>query len=378
MRIVMENVVHDPQAKRGIGSYFQNLVEALSRQDDSNSYILFNYFFGDFEAKSLRVFSVDKKNFSNLIRRWPQRIVEFIEWRLGSRLIERLLPQDTGIYHAIETRLPHFGSKIKTVVTVHDLMADLFLPSGNRIGRIQRDACQRGDRLIAISENTRKDLIERYNVPKAKISLIYYGLDHRLFRPIADRAARDEVRRRYRLPERFLLGTGPFEARRNMEGLLAVFGELAGAHKDLSLVLVGGRNFYFDRIAANIRELGLEARVHLPGHVPQQDLAVFYNLAEVFVYPSLYEGFGLTPLEALACAAPVITSRVSSIPEVVGDAALLIEPHDLSQLRSALTRILAEPALRQELAGRGPERAKRFSWETAAEQTRTVYSGLSR
>ncbi len=375
MKIAIENVLFNQQDKRGIGTYLEKLADAMALQGDGDEFILFNYFFRDFERKSREVAAVERKNFSYCIRRFPQRWAEWLEWKAGVPIVGRLLPGGVDIYHGIETRLPRLSRKIKTVVTVHDIMLGLFPQWANRSCEIERSACRRADHLIAISENTRKDLVKTYGIPEEKITVIHYGMDHAVFFPIRDKDRLDEVRSRYRLPKRFLLSTGPFEPRRNTEGLLEVFGSLCKEEdlKDLHLVVPGRHNFYFDTVRRKISELRLDERVLLPGHIPHADLAAMYSLCDAFVYPSLYEGFGLTPLEALACGTPVVTSRVASIPEVVGDAAVLVDPKDSGDIKAAVLRVLRDNALRLELRARGPLRAKNFEWKTAAERTRALY-----
>ncbi len=378
MKIAIENVLYNQRHKRGIGTYLEKLVDAMALQGDGDEFILFNYFFRDFERKRREVAAVERRNFSYCIRRFPQRWAEWLEWKAGFPIVGRLLPKGIDIYHAIETRLPSLSRRIKTVVTVHDIMLGLFPQWTTSSCEIQRSACRRADRLIAISENTRKDLVKTYGIPEDKITVIPYGMDHSVFHPIHDRHRLDEIRSRYRLPERFLLSTGPFEPRRNTEGLLEVFGSLIQeeALKGLHLVVPGRHNFYFGTIQRKISELRLDARVLLPGHIPHNDLAAMYVLSEAFVYPSFYEGFGLTPLEALACGVPVVTSRVASIPEVVGDAAVLVDPNDNGELKAAVLRVLRDRALRQELRRKGPLRARKFNWKTAAERTCALYRQL--
>jgi glycosyltransferase involved in cell wall biosynthesis len=383
LKIVLENVVHSQRTKRGIGTYLQNLATSLAVQDPSNQYVLFNYFFRDFEVRKNEILTIDAPNFTNCVRRAPQSAVEFLEWERGVPVVDRLLPRDVQVYHAIESRLPRLNSRIKTVVTVHDLFAELFpqwfTGKAETLQRLQRDACRRADRIIVISQNTRKDVQRLYAIADDRIDVIVYGMDHATFYPIENPERLRDARARYGLPERFLLSTGPFEPRRNTERLLEVFAALSAdaAAKDLFLVLTGGANAYAEVLRRKIAELGIEKKVILPGHVPQSDLAALYRLAEIFVYPSLYEGFGLTPLEALACGAAVIASNASSIPEVVGEAAVLIDPTNAHEMKAAILRLLNDPRARTDLGARGPAQAKKFTWDAAAARTRDVYRTLS-
>jgi glycosyltransferase involved in cell wall biosynthesis len=179
------------------------------------------------------------------------------------------------------------------------------------------------------------------------------------------------------LPERFVLFLGTIEPRKNVTTLVDAFAALIAAEArraaGLQLVVAGGRGWLSDPVYARVEELGLQDRVRFAGYVPEQDKALWYNAASCFCYPSLYEGFGLPPLEAMACGSPVVTSNVSSLPEVVGDAALTVDPLDSAALCDALRRVLFDRRLKDELSALGAARARRFSWSEAARQTADVY-----
>jgi glycosyltransferase involved in cell wall biosynthesis len=174
------------------------------------------------------------------------------------------------------------------------------------------------------------------------------------------------------LPERIILTVGTLEPRKNLTGLLDAFATIA-PETDADMIVVGGQGWLYDTALARVATLGLTGRVRFVGHVPDDDLPLWYNAATVFVYPSRYEGFGLPPLEALACGTPTITSSTTSLPEVVGEAALLVEPGDADALAVMLRRVLAEPALRARLSAAGPPRAASFTWARAAAATRAAY-----
>ncbi|MCL4534357.1 MAG: glycosyltransferase family 4 protein, partial [Bacteroidetes bacterium] len=179
------------------------------------------------------------------------------------------------------------------------------------------------------------------------------------------------------VPERFILYLGTLEPRKNVERLIEAYARLKRAgeipHK---LVLGGARGWLYDRIFARVHELSLEEDVLFTSYIPYHELPLWYNLADIFIYPSLYEGFGLPPLEAMACGTPVVTSSGSSLPEVVGAAAMTVDPLDVSAIASAIARVLNEPSLRERLKAEGPRRAARFSWTNAAEQTLKTYHSV--
>lgn len=260
-----------------------------------------------------------------------------------------------------------------TVVTVYDL-SFLRMPErfrrGNRwyLQMFTRWSCRRARRIIAISENTRRDLVALFGIPPERINVIRPGVGPQ-FRPLPpDQVA--AFRRAKGLPERFVLYLGTLESRKNLITLLDAFARLTPRVK---LVLAGGTGWMFAEVFTRVQSLGLEGDVIFPGYVPDEELPLWYNAATVFVYPSLYEGFGMPPLEALACGTPAVVSNTSALPEAVGDAGMLVRPDAVDEWRQALQRLLDDAALRAELGARGRAHATRFSWERAAEETVAVY-----
>ena len=271
-------------------------------------------------------------------------------------------------------------SPCPTVVTVLDLSFLLYPAAFKTFKRsylrlMTRLSVRRASRVIAISESTRRDVIERLGVPGERVQTVYCGVDPS-FQP-APAARVEDFRRRKGLPERFVLFLGTIEPRKNVQRLVSAFDELLDrvpiAAPDLHLVIAGAKGWFFGNVFAQVEELGLQDRVHFPGYVPEEEKVLWYNAATCFCYPSLYEGFGLPPLEAMACGVPVVTSNTSSLPEVVGDAGLTVPPQDTGALSEALYRVVVDPELCADLVRRGRIRATRFSWAEAARQTVAVY-----
>ncbi|MGQ0603952.1 MAG: glycosyltransferase family 4 protein, partial [Anaerolineales bacterium] len=184
------------------------------------------------------------------------------------------------------------------------------------------------------------------------------------------------VRRQYKLPARFILYVGTIEPRKNLNTLLEAYAVLRRSLPDVGLVIAGGKGWLYDDFFARLRALSLEPHVTLTGYVPEADLPALINCAEVFAYPSVFEGFGLPPLEAMACGVPVIASNASSLPDVVGEAGLLLAPKDVRAWVEALSGVLVNPALRDDLRARGLRRAQSFTWQAAAQKTLAVYQSL--
>jgi glycosyltransferase involved in cell wall biosynthesis len=271
-------------------------------------------------------------------------------------------------------------SPCPTVVTVLDL-GFLYYPEAIKRGRrlylqwMTHLSVRRARRVIAISANTRRDIIARFRVAPERVETVYCGVDRR-FQPLPaqDVAA---FRQQKGLPERYILFLGTIEPRKNVTSLLSAYAQLVERApvetSGLALVIAGAKGWFYRDVFTQVEALGLAQRVHFPGYVPEAEKPMWYNAATCFCYPSLYEGFGLPPLEAMACGVPVITSDTSSLPEVAGDAARMVPPLDVDALCTALHELVTKPSLRAELAQRGRRQAQRFSWEQAARQTVQIY-----
>jgi glycosyltransferase involved in cell wall biosynthesis len=206
-------------------------------------------------------------------------------------------------------------------------------------------------------------------VSPEKVEVIYCGVD-KAFRPFPERKVAS-FRQQRGLPEKIILFVGTIEPRKNLARLVEAYSHLRD--RSVKLVIGGARGWLYEEVFARVEELELTGDVLFPGYIPPDELPLWYNVAELFVYPSLYEGFGLPPLEAMACGTPVITSNVSSLPEVVGEAGLTVDPMDSEGLAETINQMLDDGALRQSMRERGLARASRFSWTKAARETVRVY-----
>ena len=303
-----------------------------------------------------------------------------VEWFTG--------PVD--IFHSTDFVLPPVR-QARTILTVHDLTF-MRLPECAEAGlraylnKVVPRSIEQADLVLADSQSTENDLIELLGVSLDKIEVVYAGVERR-FRPMEGEIALQRVRERYGLDFPFILSLGTLEPRKNFTGLIEAYalmrGRRAGFHtcqgrgdRELKLVIAGGKGWLYDGVFARVEELGLEGKVIFPGFVADEDLPALYNLAELFVFPSLYEGFGLPPLEAMACGTPVVTSDRPSLPEVVGEAGLMVEATDSEELAEAMERVLTDENLRREMREKGLKQAKKFTWEAAAEKLLDVYERL--
>jgi glycosyltransferase involved in cell wall biosynthesis len=258
------------------------------------------------------------------------------------------------------------------VVTLHDLGYCFFpeahpRPQRAYLDRTTRYSARRATRVIADSVATKRDLMEQYGTPDAKIDVVYPGVEA-LERATPTRIA--AVQRRYRLPERYLLFLGTLQPRKNIARLVEAFARVIADHGDdgLHLVLAGKRGWLVDDVFAHVPE-SAKPRIHFTGYVDDTDVEALYSGATAFTFPSLYEGFGFPVLEAMRCGTPVLCSSTSSLPELAGDAAVLVDPLDVNAIADGIARLVRDEGLRQTLVRRGHEQVKKFTWGRAAAQT---------
>ncbi|WP_026369124.1 glycosyltransferase family 4 protein [Kallotenue papyrolyticum] len=258
----------------------------------------------------------------------------------------------------------------RSVVTIHDLAFlrfRLHTPAKRLyLAAFTRLSVRRAAHVITVSEFTRREVLELLHLPPERVTAIPNGCDAR-FRPL-DPSAVEAFRVRNNLPARFLLFVGTLEPRKNVPTLLRAYARVR-EHLNLPLLIGGGKGWLYDEIFALTRQLGLEREVRFLGFLEADELPLWYAAATAFVYPSLYEGFGFPPLEAMATGTPVVTSNTASLPEVVGDAALTVPPTDEAALAEALVRVVTDDDLRADLRRRGPQRARQFRWPATAAAT---------
>jgi glycosyltransferase involved in cell wall biosynthesis len=289
--------------------------------------------------------------------------------------LARLRPD---VVHSIDF-IPAFWRRWRSVITVHDLgfwhfPETLTAESRRYYGQLGR-AAQSADRIIAVSRSTRADLITLAGVDPAKIEVVLEAAGPE-FQPVGRGAARARAGELLGVKRPFVLFVGSFEPRKNLVRLVEAFARVR-QERDVELALVGRRAWLFEPIFRRINELELGEVVRVVEGLPHESYPVLYSAAELLAFPSLYEGFGLPPLEAMSCGCPVVSSNRASLPEVVGEAGLLVEPDDTQSLAEAVLKVLTDPALSAELRRRGLERARQFSWQRTAQETLAVYRRAS-
>ena len=351
----------------GIGTYIRNLLRQLARIDRDTEYVLLC------QEADLDVGTLLGANFRTVLEPSPNYSLReqiHVPW-----VLHRERPD---VYHAPHYVLPA-GVRCRSVVTIHDcihLMFPQYLPNRAAYAYARASmwaAARRSDRILTVSEASKRDILHFFNVPPEKIVVVYNAIDeHFSVTPPEEDVAR--VRERYQLDHQFMLYVGNIKPHKNLVRLIEAFAELRRTGFDeVKLLIIGDQISKLPALRRAVHSHKLHKHVRFLGYVSDQTLGVLYRLAAAFVFPSLYEGFGLPPLEAMASGTPVVTSNVSSLPEVAGEAAVLVDPYDVDSIVDGMRRVLSDPALAAALRRKGVERAREFSWERSVAKTRQVY-----
>jgi glycosyltransferase involved in cell wall biosynthesis len=368
--------------RAGIGRYTRGIVDALAALGTEHSYVLVVAGSGGpGESGTARQGPpITADNFT--IRRLPlsRRLWTVLWHRLRVPLPVDLLMGPVDVFHAPDYVLPPLRQG-KRVVTIHDL-SFLRYPEGAEprlatyLSRSVPRSVGEADLVVADSENTRQDVIELLGAPPDRVEVVYPGVG-RAFRVIEDRPVLEQVAQAYGIHWPFILSVGTLEPRKNLGTLLDAYALLRrGGPLDHKLVIAGGKGWLYDGVFSHVEELALKDDALFLDYVPEEDLPALYNLSDLLVFPSLYEGFGLPPLEAMACGTPVVTSDSSSLPEVVGEAGLMVPARDSVALAAMMGRVLSDAELRRDLVRKGLSRAAQFTWEVAGKKLLTLYRKL--
>lgn len=364
MRIAIDvRKLHD----YGIGTYIRNLVTHLNRLDSTTEYILLckpdDQTFASGLGENFRLVSQPAG---------PYSISEQI------RIPIQLKREAIDLFHAPHYTLPAL-TPCRSIVTIHDcihLRFPQYLPNRLAHGYARAalwTATHRSDRVLTVSEASKQDILTFFDIPADKITVIPNAIDDCFFVPPPDKNI-ERIRERYQLQAPFLLYVGNVHPHKNLERLLDAFYKVRSlGHDDLTLLIIGDDITRYAKLRRAVHRYQLHRYVRFLGFVPNETLRVLYHLARAFVFPSLYEGFGLPPLEAMASGTAVVTSNVSSLPEVTGDAAILVDPHSQDAIAGGICRVLEDNVFREELVTKGQARAKQFSWDRSIQHTLEIY-----
>lgn len=366
----------------GIGRYTRSLVGALGRVDTTDEILLFST-----EPPTVARPFAEAPNMQS-------RVISFAGRPVGNRAMTVLwhrlrvpMPVESfigraNILHAPDFSLPP-APLTPRVVTIHDLAflthPECALPSlVEYLRRVVPRAVRAADRIIAVSETTANDLVRLMHIPREKVRVIHLGVESR-FQPVTDAPTLARVEHALGLSHPLILAVGTIEPRKNYTGLIEAFARLregvgnGAVQAPAMLAIAGRRGWLYDEVFETVKRLGVEEQVRFLDYVPDDDLPALYSLADVVAMPSLYEGFGIPVVEAMACGTPVVCSESGSLPEVAGEAALLVDPRDGDALAEALRQALFDGSVRQRLADSGRARALEFNWDQAAIETLAVY-----
>ena len=354
----------------GIGSYVRNLVESIARRPEAEAYAFRVYV----RAADRAALSELPENFTVVEEDSPGYSISEL-----TRFAWRLMRDRLDLFHATHYVIPPLA-RARAVVTIHDIIHVLYpqyLPNRAALlyARVMmRRALKRADRILTVSYNSKRDLVDYFGIAPSRIEVIYNGVAPQ-FRADVPRAERDRVVAKYSLPRPYLLFLGGEKPHKNVRNVIRAFAE-ARRERALphALVLAGPMPRNRNRVEALIAALDVESRVHRPGVVPEEDLPGLFAAADAFIYPTLYEGFGLPVVEAMACGVPVLTSSTSALQEVAGGYAYLVDPMDVDAIARGIVDLATDPRRRAEFADLGRRRARDFSWDRAAEQTLKVYA----
>lgn len=355
----------------GIGYYTENIIRSLIELDPNDDFSIVGNLFASNSPKKL--------NISPNAHNYDYKLIRYLPGKVWNQLIKRrMLPPVNVLFRDTPDVMVNFdfvrlpvSSKVKSLTVIHDL-AFLHYPEfvqSRNLARLKKFvplAIEKSDRIVAVSESTKQDIVKSYKVDPQKIDVVSNAVNHKVFFP---QKLKLETQKKYRLPNNYILFIGNIEPRKNIHGIIEAFGKLPVKLQETHpLVLVGGKGWNDEAIKSALNKSGAKQHITMVGYVDDQDLAQVYAGAQIFVFPSFYEGFGLPVLEAMACGTPTITSRVSSLPEVGGDAVLYVDPKQSSTIVDAVKKLLLDTTLQGQLVKKGITHSKKFSWEQSAGQ----------
>jgi len=365
----------------GVSEYTLNLLKRMLELDTINEYRFFYNSFGD--CPNVPEFA--KKNVRLIKYNYPNKILNYFYFKIfNSPKIDKELEAD--VFFMPHINFIGLSQGAKSLITVHDLSflryGEFFSWRKNFWHRMVnvRKMIKRFSLVVAVSENTKRDILELCSISPDKIKVIYSGIGEEYRKLGDDQAAKlVEVKNKHGLPDKFILYLGTVEPRKNVEGIIGAYNQLRIKNyelRDYKLIIAGSRGWRSNNIYKKWEQSEFKNDIRFLDYVAGEDKVYLYNLASAFVYPSFYEGFGFPPLEAMAAGCPVIASFASSLPEVVGDAGLMVDPYNINDMARAMAEILTDKGLRNRLIARGLEQVKKFNWRNTADEYLKILNNL--
>lgn len=360
----------------GVGHYTYYLIKHLLKNDKKNTYVLF------FDSRVNHSKEFSQRNVE--IKYFPfyrYRVLLPITYShlLVSAIVSR---EKLDVFHSPASTMPLIYQK-SSVVTIHDLAIyknKNWFPGGQQFSTriVVPHTLKKVDKIIAVSESTKKDIARLFKIPKEKVEVIYNGIDDIAAEKHV--ASKTRLQSKYGIRDAFILFLGTLEPRKNIPRLIQAFKRVSSRSRfqNIQLVIAGGHGWESKNLAAMCDKLGLSNDVIFTGYVSRSSKIGLMRHAEAFVFPSLYEGFGLSNLEAMALGTPVVTSDTASMPEVMGDAAVYINPKSVKSISDGIIKILSSPKLRKSLTQKGKRQSTKFHWDICAKQTLDIYGGVYR
>ncbi len=354
----------------GIGTYTYQLINSLNKIDNINSYLLFMSENCASTIKFNNNFNINNINEQVKNSFWDEVNIPNI-----------LYDKDIQLYHVPQNGVGLPSEKnCKFVITLHDVIpyrmpetvSDRYLKI---FSEEIPDIISLCDGIITVSEFSKMDIMKSFGIPSDKIFVTHLASED-IYKPMDKNICKNYLNKFYSINTKFILYVGGFSPRKNIVGLLDAFSKVSKQIKDLNLIIIGQHGLSYELYKNRAAKLNISDKVLFPGFIPVEHMPIFYNASELFVYPSFYEGFGLPPVEAMACGIPVIASNITSLPEVLGDSALLVNPNDIDCLSQSMYNVLTDNKLKSSLVKKGLLRASSFSWNKTAEDTLDSYNKI--
>lgn len=368
--------------KTGIGFCQDGVLKTLLSMYPENQYYMDFFSYNNQKSNNLNLLAeyIRKGALTSDCTWFSGRVYRFL-WNFIPLSYNFFFPRKVDITHFFNYHVPP-GVKKKTITTVHDMAFKSYPETVRLKTKIMlkislKKSCKRADKIMTISEFSKNEIIKYLGIKPDKIFVTHIGVNRDFFKPIENEVLIDSIKSKYKIFDRYFLYLGTIEPRKNLERLIEAYFKLREMIPNAPLlVLAGQKGWLYDSIFKKVKDLKLEKFVIFTGYIKNEDRALILNGALGFVFPSLYEGFGMPPLEAMSCGTPVISSNCTSLPEVIGDAGILVDPYNTNEITLGMKKIVENPELRKKLSLKGIERAKIFTWENSVKKIIDEYKKL--